>query len=195
MGGSSGAGWTSPAVKFSGNVDLDLQRLLTLLPVAGAQFVRLHSVQHAQGFVHTAAHREIVHIHPLDDAIGVHQEARTQADLLHRVQDAQVASQLLRRDERILQRRQVFAGLLPGQVGEFIVRRTTDQLSVTIREIPDFFAKFHEFSRADKREILRVKQEELPLAGEGLAGDFGNVVIGDAIAGFGTELRKRMTDG
>jgi len=36
------------------------QRLITFLPIAGAQFIRLQRIQHTEHFIHITAHAEVI---------------------------------------------------------------------------------------------------------------------------------------
>src|SRR5271165_282038 len=53
---------------------LDVDRLLALLPVAGAELVGLQRIQHTQNLRRVAADREIGDVNKADDALRVHEE-------------------------------------------------------------------------------------------------------------------------
>src|SRR5512139_2761658 len=60
---------------FRTSIDMDsslrgLEDVVALLPVAGAEFVGLQRVEHAQHFLRIAADREVVDRHEADDAFG-----------------------------------------------------------------------------------------------------------------------------
>src|ERR1700754_985303 len=71
-----------------------LQDVVALLPVAGAEFVGLQRVEHAQHFLRVAADRQVVHRHEADDALGIDDEGGAQADALGLVEDAQLLREL-----------------------------------------------------------------------------------------------------
>jgi hypothetical protein len=81
-------------------------------------------------------------------------------------------------------------GLAPGQVRELVIGRSADDLDVAIREIAYFLAELDELRRTDEGEILWLEKEECPLSWKRLVADLGDVVAGDAIAGFAAELRE-----
>jgi hypothetical protein len=64
---------------------------------------RPDAVEHAQRFFHASADAEVVHRHPLDHALRIDNVRRSQAHGFIRAQHAQVARQLLRRQQRIRQ--------------------------------------------------------------------------------------------
>src|SRR3546814_5772737 len=71
-----------------------LQDVFALLPVAGAEFVGLQGVEHAQHFLRVAADAEVVHRHEADDALRVDDEGGAQRDALGLVEHAEVLAQL-----------------------------------------------------------------------------------------------------
>ena len=66
------------------------------MPIARAQLVRLQGVEDAQGLPRVAADRQIIDRGIADDAPGIDDEGRTQADALVLVQDAERAGPLAR---------------------------------------------------------------------------------------------------
>ena len=66
----------SPSRNSSNVAMLCRQRLLALLPVAGAELVGLKGVERAQHLVDVASDREVIHRDEADHAIGVDDEGR-----------------------------------------------------------------------------------------------------------------------
>src|SRR5690606_16327677 len=59
---------------------LDLERRIALLPVAGAELVRLETVEHSERLRDRTADREVVDVHPADDAVRIGDEGRAESD-------------------------------------------------------------------------------------------------------------------
>src|ERR1700744_480608 len=66
-----------------------LDDLFALLPVAGAEFVRLQSIQHAQHFLRIAPDAHVGDIGEADDAFRIDQESRALGDASLFVKDGE----------------------------------------------------------------------------------------------------------
>src|SRR5512132_2582305 len=70
------------------------QNVFALLPVAGAQLVRLQSIEDTQHFLRVTADIEIIHRDEADDPLRIDDERRAQTHALALVEDAQSHAQL-----------------------------------------------------------------------------------------------------
>ncbi len=60
----------------------------------------------------------------------------------------------------------------PCELHEFVVGRTTENNCVTVFEIRSQTCEFSDFGWADKSEVLRVEEDDLPFAFEACFGNF-----------------------
>src|SRR5262245_2270078 len=65
------------------------QGLFALLPIAGAKFISLQRVKHAESFINVASNRKVVDRHPADDAFGIYDVRRAQRHAFLSMEDAQ----------------------------------------------------------------------------------------------------------
>src|SRR3546814_8546263 len=78
-----------------------LQNFLALLPVAGAQFVRLKRIEHAKRFLRVAALVETVHRHMLDHIVRIDDEGGAISDACILGDDAKRVGELDRKSTRL----------------------------------------------------------------------------------------------
>ena len=63
--------------------------LLALLPIAGAEFVRLQAIEHTPRLIHIPADREVIDRSPADDPFRVYDEGGPQRNPCRLVQNPQ----------------------------------------------------------------------------------------------------------
>src|ERR1700736_5617918 len=145
-----------------------LQSFLTLLPVAGAQLVRLKSVQHAQDFLRIAADVQVGHVDEADDALWVHDVSRALCHTGFGIENAELRCQFAldvgeHRKGQVLQLVLVTA---PGQVHELAVDADAEDLGVAGLEFLLELAERGNLGRAYEREERRPEEYDLRLARE-----------------------------
>src|SRR5947209_3683210 len=160
------------------------QRRLALLPVAGAQFVGLQSIEHPQDFFGIASDCQIIHRHESHEPIWIHDIRRALGHAFLGVENAERAGQLAldigQHGERKIAK--ILVIVAPGQVHKFGIRTASEDLRVTITELLFELAKCSNFRRTDESEILRPEEEHLSLARIIVAGDgleFASLVAAD----------------
>src|SRR5215470_2676105 len=93
-GGSAGCPWPRrewwPAA-LPGRPSRRLQGGLARLPAARAELAGLKGIEHAEHLIDVPSHREVVHAHEADDALGIDDERRPQGNTLLLVEDAERA--------------------------------------------------------------------------------------------------------
>src|SRR6185437_3977345 len=137
----------------------DLQNRLAFLPVAGAEFVGLKSVENPEDFGGVAADGKIIYRNKADDVLGIDDEGSALSNAFLRIENSERFAEFAlyvrkHRERKFLQIRMVSA---PGEVHELGIRAAAQNLRITILEIAVQLAKSRDFGRADEGEVLRPK--------------------------------------
>src|SRR5512134_1345946 len=175
-----------------------LQELVALVPVAGAELVRLEGVQRAQHLLDIAADAQVVHRREPDDAVGVDDERRAQRHAFLPVENAERRRELAldigeHREREVLQVRMLAA---PREVDELAVGRGAVDHRVAVVELAVQLAERRDLGRAHEGEVLRPEEDQLPLAGVGPVGDAGEgLVLLQRHHGLEVELGNAVANG
>src|SRR5581483_10825961 len=174
-----------------------LERLVTLLPVARAELVRLQRVQHAKHFLRVTTYAEVRDVDEADHTLGIDDVGRTLRDTGLRVENAEAGRQLAldvgeHRERQVLQ---LILRAPPRQVHELAVDAHTVDLRVTRLELLVELAERRNLGGANEREILGPEEHDLPLAGMAVLGErlkrLLHVIRHDAREG---KIRKTLTN-
>jgi len=173
---------------------LDLNDVFALVPIAGAEFVGLQSIENAQHFLRIAADAHVGDISKADDAFRIDDEGGALGNAGFFIEHAEGGRKLAvdvgeHREGQVLE---VGVIVAPGQVDELAVDRHAVNHGVAILEVAIQLPEAGDFRRADKGEVLRPEEDELPLARIGLLAEVGKGGLGiggnDALYGKGRKL-------
>ena len=147
--------------------DLGRQGVTANSAVARAQLVRLQGVEDAQRVFRVAADIQIGRVDVLDRAFII-DDVGVAIGHAFRGADTEAVDQGTGRVGKlpVTQLVQVRVLAAPGQLAEFIVRGTGQHDGVTVGELFSQIVEGHDLGRADEGEILRVEDDDLPLARE-----------------------------
>src|SRR5947208_484137 len=124
------------------------QRLLARAPVARAKLVALQRIESANHFVDVAADRQIVRVHPADDAVRIDDVRHAQRGAGLGMQDSELRGERRRdEDQRRLHILQIGMRNAPGQVRMFVVGAAAEDDGVTVSEIAGLLAELHDLRR------------------------------------------------
>src|SRR6185295_2546830 len=142
-----------------------LQRFVARLPVAGAELVRLQSIENAQHLVHVAADVHVGDGREPDHALWIDDERRAFGDAF-RIEHTERAAQVFADvgEHRKRQAAQILVVLAPGQVNEFAVDGCAEHLSISIRELAGLAPELRDLGGAHECEILGPEEQHEPLA-------------------------------
>src|SRR5690348_15477615 len=144
------------------------QGFLTLLPIAGAELVRLQRIEHTQHLLRAAANVEIGDVHETDDALRVHDVRGPLRDACLRIQYAEAARELPLDVGEHGEGKVPQLILLPppGEVHVLTVDADPEHLRVSGLELLLQPAECRDLGRADEGEVLRPEENDFPLAGK-----------------------------
>src|SRR3954452_6333524 len=111
----------------------DNQRLLALLPVAGAKLIALQRIENAQDLIGIAANRALRHVNETDHIVRVDDECRALRDAGRRVENTQLLTEVALdvREHWERQVPQVFVMIPPCMVHPLRVDAYTQDLRIT----------------------------------------------------------------
>src|SRR5580658_3973857 len=174
-----------------------LEGVVALLPVAGAQFIGLQRIEHAQDFLRAPADAQVRDVHEADHAFGVDDVSGALRHARLRVENAERRRQLALQ-VREHRERQVLELLLvapPGEMHELAVDADTEQLCIAGAELTLELAERGDLGGAYEGEVLGPEEQHLPLAGRAVIGEGlerrARIARNDAAEG---ELGKTLTD-
>src|SRR5581483_9199050 len=105
----------------------DLDRFLSLAPVAGAELIGLQCIEHAKRFGDAAADGENVHVHPADRPFRIDDERGAKSDAGILADDAELLAERGRDvDQRGVDLLQIVVRITPGEVRELVVGGAAD---------------------------------------------------------------------
>jgi len=150
-----------------------VQRFLALLPVAGAKLVSLKRIKYAQNFLRVAAHRKIGDIDKANHVLRIDDERRSLCHAGVLIEDAKLSAEIAldvgqHREGQVLQIGMMRA---PCVMNKFGIGTTAQDLSIAIGEFLVELAKCRNFGGANKGEVFRPEEINLPLAGVVRLGD------------------------
>src|SRR5215472_13364598 len=150
-----------------------LQGLFALLPVAGAELIRLQRIEHSQHVLGAAADGEVGHVDEADHTLGVDDVGGALGHAGLRVEDSECARELALdiREHRERQILQLLPVAPPGEMYVLAVDADAEQLRVAGAELLVELAEGGDLGGADEGEILGPEEHHLPLAGEALVGE------------------------
>jgi len=141
--------------------------------VARAELIGLQAVEHPERVLRVAADIEVVDVDVLDHVVGIDHEGRTVGNALFRIANAEAIDQRAigigeLPDAQLLEVLMVAA---PGQLRELIVGGAAEHDRVAILEIAVQVGESDDLRRADEGEVLRIEEDDLPLARKAFLGD------------------------
>lgn len=164
---------------------------VALLPVAGAQLVRLESIEDAQHLVDVAADGTCGDGDELDLVVGVNDEGRAVGNSISVEHAGRFSEFTLEvREDRERQRFEIFVLCTPLEVDELVVDGCAKNLRVAVRELLVELAESGNLGGADEGEVLRPEEDDAPLSSVVVAGDSGEVIV----RLLSVNLRKVATD-
>jgi hypothetical protein len=130
----------------------------------------------------------------LHDVVRVDHEGGAQRDTLGLVKHAQLTGELAAVVGELPDRQLVQVGMVaaPGQFDEFVVGRTAQHHGVAVVEITRQRGELGDLGRADEGEVLRIEEDDLPLAVEAVLGD--RLERRDAVLFVAVEARLHADD-
>lgn len=150
-----------------------LERLATDFAVAWAELIGLQRIENAQRVLGSAANVEVGCVNMLDRIVRVDNKGVAVCHTIRRANAKTINQRTIRvgkRPDRQLV--EILVITTPCELHEFIVGRATKNDGVTVFEVRCKTRKFCDFGRANKGEVLRVEEDDLPLAREACFGDF-----------------------
>ena len=124
----------------------------------------LEGLEHPEGFIHAAAHGQVVDRAVHDHALGVDDEQPAKGDACIFVEHVVGAGNVLlqisnQRVSDVAQAPALPVGLHPGQVAELAVHRYTQHFGVAAGEIGVAIRERRDLGRADEGEIQGVEEQ------------------------------------
>ena len=170
-----------------------LHGLLAGSPVGGANLIGmglhvLEGLQHAQGFIHVAAHGQVVDGGVHDHTIGIDDEQATQSDASVLVEHVVSRSDLFLEVGNegvsdVAQAALVAGGLDPGEVAELAVHRNAEHFGVLAGEICIAVAECSDLRGAHEGEVERVEEQHHVLAAVLRQGDLFEFLVNHCSGG------------